>query len=226
LRTLGRTLSDRIFKTVPHNAYDEIAEVLGILRNGTLVFETEDVAGVLADSCVYDWYEDGKNVVQRYAETHPARPGTDEAYLLDAYRQARYGVLAVQSAVRDAGLYCYDVLNQEELFVMDRGFSQTLPNGRIALATRLVPLGNYWMTGGAALPIASADALNPIIEKAGSRLTGPPLAGHAPFPTLAIRACLNSGAAEHIVYSGTGSRPNLRPRLPSSLGSKRRPRLY
>jgi hypothetical protein len=59
LRTLGRTLSDRIFKTVPHNAYDEIAEVLGILRNGTLVFETEDVAGVLADSCVYDWYEDG-----------------------------------------------------------------------------------------------------------------------------------------------------------------------
>jgi hypothetical protein len=226
LRHLGRALNERILQTVPSRAFDEIGEALGVRRNGTLVFETEDVTSVLADSCLYDWYEDGKNVVQQYAEAHPAKPGTDEAYLLAAYCRAKYRLLATQSAVPDSGLYCFDALNREELFLMDQAFSHSLTTEATAvLATRTVPLGPYWMTGGAALPVVSSEELRSAIRQTEKPSTRDIDEGPAPFPTLIIRACLNAGTAEHIVYSGADSMLKERPRIPSPPGSKRRPRL-
>ena len=55
------------------------------------------------------------------------------------------------SAVPGAGFHCQDVLNGGELFLMDLAMSQNVPKGNAALATRTIPLGEYWMTGGAGL---------------------------------------------------------------------------
>jgi len=91
---------------------------------------------MMSDCCIYDWYEDGKNVVQRHAETHPAQPGTDEHYLLNAYLHAKY---RVGGAVRGArrGIDCRDILNNEDVFVMDLGLSRSAPAGG-APATRTI----------------------------------------------------------------------------------------
>ena len=55
------------------------------------------------------------------------------------------------SAVPGAGFHCQDVLNGGELFLMDLAMSQNVPKGNAALATGTMPLGEYWMTGGAGL---------------------------------------------------------------------------
>src|SRR5262245_16099817 len=78
-RALCVELNRNLVKTIPRQAYDEIGDALGIRRNGVLVSETEDMSSVLADCCLYDWYENGKNLVERYAEKHAAIPGTDES---------------------------------------------------------------------------------------------------------------------------------------------------
>src|SRR5438132_1447127 len=109
-----------------------------------MVFETEDVASVLADCCLFDWITDGKNLIDRYAELHPAIPGSDEALLLDAYRSAQYRLILPQKAVRGAGLECFDPIYDETLFIMDVAFSQTQNLGLFALATRVISLGDYW----------------------------------------------------------------------------------
>ena len=101
-------LNHRIIKTIPRQAYDEIGDALGIRSNGVLVFDSEDMTSVMMDCCLYDWYGNGKNLIQRYAETHPAAPGTDESYLLQACLQAKYRILVPQSAVPGAGLHCQD----------------------------------------------------------------------------------------------------------------------
>ena len=173
------------------------------------------------DCCLYDWFEDGKKLVQRYAEAHPANRGTDEAYLFTAYRQAVYRILTVQSRILDAGLYCYDVLNEEELFLMDLAFSRSLGHGITALATRTVPLGEYWMTGGAALPIASAYEGKFRFGKIDKRTLDSRDGVHS-LPPLIVRACLAAGASEHIRYEGSGPRARL-PRVPES---KRKHRWY
>jgi hypothetical protein len=64
LRAVSRQLSDRIARTIPARAFDAIGEALGMLRDGMLVLDSEDMSAVLADCCLYDWFEDGRNLVE------------------------------------------------------------------------------------------------------------------------------------------------------------------
>jgi hypothetical protein len=208
LRALGTDLNSRIVKTVPRQAFHDIGEAIGILRNGTLVFDTEDVSSVMMDCCLYEWFEHGKNLVQRYAETHPAKPGTDEEYLLEAYLQAKYRVIVSKSIVPGAGLLCRDVLNGESLFLMDLAMSQGVQGANIGLATRTIPLGEYWMTGGAGLPINSAEA---VVDAFMRIERGKQSASADSMALLIVRTCLAAGAGEHIRYETAGA-TSARPR--------------
>ena len=220
LRALSMDLSDRITKTIPRHAYDEIGDAIGILHNGVLVFDSTDMTSVMVDCCLYDWFENGKNLVQRYAETHPAKPGTDESYLLTAYIHAKYRILVVQSAMPDAGLHCHDVLNGDELFLMDLALSRSVPSGDAALVTRTIPLGDYWMTGGAGLPINSQKAVLHALSRIESGKDVSP-EGPGSFPLLIVRTCLAAGVADYVAYEnveGKSKRPRREPRWS---GSKR-----
>lgn len=223
MRALSLALNHRIIKTIPPQAYDEIGDALGIRHNGVLVFDNEDMTSVMMDCCLYDWYGNGKNLIQRYAETHPAAPGTDESYLLQACLQAKYRILVPQSAAPGAGLHCQDVLSGEKLFLMDLAMSQSIPSGKMAVATRTIPLGEYWMTGGAGLPISSKKSILDALQRIG---TGPyqPLEGPGAVALSIARACLAAGAADCITYESMeagSSKHRGQPRWP---GFKRRRR--
>lgn len=199
LRAASMKLSQRIFRTVPKQAYDDIGGALGFLRNGVLVFDSEDMTGVMADCCIFDWYEDGKTFIQRYAETHPAESGTDEHYLMDAYLHTKYRMLMVQHAVPGAGIDCHDLLNQEAVFLMDTGLSRTAPGGGV-LATRTIPLGPYSMTGGAGLPVTSGESLKNALKQIEKGAKLGEFQGSNSASLWIVRACLDAGAAEHIAY--------------------------
>ncbi|MCW5978417.1 MAG: hypothetical protein KIT09_10085 [Bryobacteraceae bacterium] len=223
LRAVNMALNQRIVRTIPPQAFDDIGEALGILHDGFLVFDSEDMTSVMMDCCLYDWFENGKNLIQRYAETHAAKVGTDERYLLQASLQAKYRILLVQSTVPGAGLYCQDVLNGGELFLMDLAFSQSFPGGNAALATRTIPLGEYSMTGGAALPINAKtkifDHLRRIEGAHYSWLEGP---GRTALSI--VRACLAAGAADYIVYDNSAVRSKKSRREPRWIPKRRRRR--
>lgn len=223
LRALSMALHHKIIKTIPRQAYDEIGDAIGIRHNGVLVFDSEDMTSVMMDCCLYDWFENGKNLIQRYVETHPAKPGTDESLLLQASLQAKYRILVVQSAVPGAGIYCQDALNGGELFLMDLALSQSVPSGKAALATRTLPLGEYWMTGGAGLPIHSGTDVQAALRQIQSGRREP-LESPAMIALSIVRACLTAGAADHVAYSGpqaASRKPRREPRWP---GFKRRRR--
>jgi len=218
LRALSTELNHRIIKTIPRQTFYDVGEAIGVLHRGVLEFDSEDMTSVLMDCCLYDWLEEGKNVVQRYSETHPAKPGTDERYLLDAYLQAKYRMLVVQSAVPGAGIHCRDLLHNEELFVMDVGLSQTAKNPGATLATRTIPLGEYWMTGGAGLPITSKTAAQEVLRRIKSRKLQL-VAARGSLPLLIVRTCLAAGAADHVTYEDAGMKtgqPYRRSRWPWS----------
>ncbi len=203
-------LNHRIIKTIPRRAFDDIGRALGILRKGVLVFETEDMSCVLMDCCLYDWFLNGKNVVQRYSEQYPMEPGTDDRFLLDAYLRAKYRVLMGLSAVSGAGLHCRDLLNNEEFFLMDIAFSRGVVEAGVALATRTLPLGDYWITTGTALPIDSDTARKMKIATPKWR------EGQRCVALSLVRTCLAAGAAEHIRY--------IEPRTIKSPGQVNEPR--
>ena len=200
LRKVLRTMNDeRIVPTIPSRAYDEIGKALGILRDGILHFDSEGVASVLADCCLYDWYHKGKNVIERYAAQHSATARPDERLLLDACCYAGYTVLRVESVLPGRGLYCRDMMANENLFVMDVSASQAL-EPRVLLATRIIPLDGYWITGGAALPVTSLRVIDELERSAGQ-----------PLSLAIVRACLNAGAGERIRYTNPPAPPRRDP---------------
>ena len=203
LRAAARELNERLLKTIPTRAYEEVGDAIGMRRKGILVFDTKEMADVLADCCLFDWYEDRKNLVQRYAETHPPKPETAEGFVLSAYLGAKYRILVTGEAVPDAGIYCRDARTGEELFLMDFGLARTLGNGGVGLATRTIPLGEYWMTGGTALPITSPDDVERAMKRVKVRDI-PGLEGPGGGVLFIVRACLAAGAAKHVVFEGTG----------------------
>ena len=220
LRALSADLNRRILETLPRRAFEDIGETLGIFRGGILMFDNAEMMSVMTDCCFFDWYENGKNLVQQFADAHPAVPGTDESYLLQAYLQAKYRILTAQSTVPGAGLYCEDVLNGGELFLMDIAFSQTL-RPKHAIATRTVPLGEFWVSCGAGLPIdRETDVVSAVLQiESGLRK---PIEQRAMKTLTIVRACLNAGAADHIAYERPPSAPKPRPREPRFVPRRRR----
>jgi hypothetical protein len=92
-----------------------------------------------------------------------------------------------------------DLLSGEELFIMDIGLSQ-IPH-QVAYATRTIPLGQFWMTGGAGLPTGS-EAIKIAID----RLTKQRLVEDGRFTdphkvaVVFVRTLLESGASQHVAY--------------------------
>lgn len=220
-RGMSTELNSRMVKTIPKHAYDEVGDAIGVRHNGVLVFDNEDMPGVLMDCCLHDWFENGANLVQRYAEAHPGKPGTDESFLLSAYTQAKYRILLTECSVPDAGVDCRDILNNEDLFLMDLALSRSLGSGAaargMALATRTLSLGDYSMTTGAFLPIHSRDAFKNLTHAEGMLLEGP-----GGIALSIVRACIAAGAADWVGYEPVGTRKS---RIEPRMRFKRRRRL-
>jgi len=208
-RALSMELNHKMVKTIPNRAFNEIGAALGVLRDGVLLLDNMDLGTVLMDCCLYDWFENGVNLVRRYATAHPARPGTDEERLLSAYLQAKYRILVTGTPVAGCGIHCRDILNEEDLFLMDIGLSGAVDDGVAAIATRTIQLGEFHITTGAGLPISSRDsmleALDGIETEQLSASDGP---GGVSF--LIARSCIRAGGAKRLRYQDVAA-PAARP---------------
>ena len=207
LRAASRALNEKLVNTIPHEAYEDIGTALGIMRNGVLVFDNEAESSVMADCCLFEWYENGENLVQRYAKAHHANLSVDERYLLDAFQRAEYRILSAQSVVRGAGLRFRDVLTEEDLFVMDTAMSHGEDARGAVLATRTIPLGEYWMTGGAGVPVQPSKEFCAALKRIKEN---PPELAEYGFGLLVVRAALDCGAADNIRYAGASAPPKKR----------------
>ena len=217
LRRLAMDLNQRMVRTIPREAICETGSRLGIMRRGVLVFRSVDETNILMDCCLYDWMRDGRNVVENYAASHPALPGTDEAELLQGFLQAKYRVLVPTLRSEGAGAYASDILAQaEEIFLMDIGLS--LGPLEVILASRTIPLGGFSMTAGAVLP-ASPEVLRRALDLAtrqGLVENGRFIDRHR-LTLLIVRALLADGASEHVAYETVFAPP--RSRAPAGLRS-------
>jgi hypothetical protein len=211
LRHVAVPLNNRLVETVAKDVLDEGGKKLGILKGNTLVLDTEDEIVVLMDYCIHDVRRRGQNAVERYLAESPPAPDSDDMVLLQAMRQARYALLAVEAIERGVGVHVRDLLRDEPLFLTDIGFSTTAQTGAV-MASRVMTVDGITMTTGAALP---AGVLSPAQRAAFldaiKASTGQVQVDNL-RPTEAsdlaagiIRHCLRMGAAERIRYEEPGS---------------------
>lgn len=224
LRELSRGLNQKIVKTIPRRTLFEVGKAIGIaIQGNSFFFECEDETSVLMDCCLYDWIEKGKSLVEKYAETN-LNPSPAEAELLHAYLQAKYRILISRSRVEGAGAEFVDLFSAEKIFIMDIAMSRT-PLG-MAYATRTIPLGQFWMTGGAALPADSDGIHKAILDLARHRSSssGEFIDPHTMALTF-VRTLLDAGSMERIAYESIKRKKRTHSRLTGKARTNHR-RLY
>src|SRR5665213_1035826 len=92
LRTVGRNLNNKLVTRLSKDVLDEGGRKLGILRDGTFVFDSEDETSVLMDYCLYDVRRQGRNTIEQYLIDSPPAPESDEMTCLRAMQRAIYSL--------------------------------------------------------------------------------------------------------------------------------------
>jgi len=227
LRQVGLELNNRLVETVSRSVIDEGGKKLGILKGDVLALDSEDEIAVLMDYCLHDVRRHAVNAVERYLAESPPAPESDEWILLQAMRQMRYSLFAVEATEPGVGVHVRDLLRDEPLFLVDVGFSRTASVGMVLAARVMAPEG-IGMTTGAALPVGVLSPAECGRFLAGLKATfkGMDFGNLSPeeaseLAATVIRTCLQQGAAERIEYvePGHGCRPG---RAPEALPSARR----
>ena len=92
---LGVQVNHKLVQTLSKEALEEGGKKLGILQNGTFVFDNEDQTSILMDYCIHNVWIDGTNAVHRYFEQSPPRDGSDEMVLLTSMLEGYYSLIEV-----------------------------------------------------------------------------------------------------------------------------------
>jgi len=207
-RQAGVRLNNKLVESLDGDTMKEGGRRLGILRKDILVFDTEDQASVLMDYCIYNMYTDGLNAVQRYLAESPPRRDSDEMLFLNAMLRAHYSIFQVIEVERGVGVVVEDLLRGGTSILIDINFASIAREG-MALATRVIPVEDFFMTGGAGLPVTNAE-LNKIARETKrifdpatdvTRLTPDQ---ESDLTALIIRTCLESGMGSRIAYEEPG----------------------
>ncbi len=215
LRTVSQDLSTRLVNRLSRDTLHEGGRRLGILRGGTLVFDTENETSVLMDYCLYDVRRKGRSAIEQYLIDSPPDPESDEMTCLRAMQHAIYSLFVVESVERGLGVIVRDLLSQEVLLVVDMGFGSTAQPG-LVFASRLLHHDGFSMTGGAALPVAvlPADQRGALMKKLSVATTPDDDGYFDPAPL--IHACLSRGCSSRVQYQDPSGQAK---RIPNDIRS-------
>lgn len=152
-RPLSKVLHERLLNLVGIATMKQRAKELGLFRQGTLIFGSEQESNVLADYCIH--FAEGPSApIARLMRSGAYGPGSDAWALLEAMQQAYYSAFIVDATDQRGMIRVRDVLTEVPLLVVDQGLSvSAVP--RLVFASNLVPIpgSDACMTTGAMLPM-------------------------------------------------------------------------
>lgn len=210
-------LSHKLVAALDKGAIDEGGRRLGLLEKGRLVLGSEDELMVVMDYCIHNVYRGGRNAVEAMlADSPPSSP--DELALLRALMEAYYSIFQVIEIEPGVGVGVKDLLRKDAIFLVDIGLGSTAKPG-YGLAGRVIPQPGFFMSGGALLPFDKRAAWRIDADmkrwlSAGTDFAHLDPVQEADVAAQIIRACLGSGASDHVRYASIdgSARPERSPR--------------
>jgi hypothetical protein len=206
LRQIGVPLCNSLVASLDESMLNEGARRIGILKNGTIVLDSEHVMSVLMDFCIHSIRVNGQTAVQRFMQALPPRAGSEEAAILRRMLTGHYAIVEVISLEKGVGLNVRDVLRDDIYFVADIGLS-TSARPKELIGTRLffVEEHGFHMTGGAALPV-TGTAISKINQELvrhfgfGTDFARIDVGQESELAEIVIRTCLATGMGSRIAY--------------------------
>jgi hypothetical protein len=158
-----RLVNEKILSAYLGEAIEYAGSSLGMLVGNTLSLQTEDESAVLMDHAIFNYRVAGRNIVERYGDAHGDELMALERKWLVGAEKSRHTLVLIGESIPGLGMTAHDVFWDEQLLIVDLNFSRCKVAG-LTLATRLIPIDDYYISSGAVLPIVSHHAFLEIGE--------------------------------------------------------------
>ena len=206
---VGLNLNNRLVRTIPRDSRGMRSHA-GISPHGTLVFDSEADLSVLMDYCLYYSGPDGGNLVTTYLDKSPPPEDSAEMVALQAMTHSYYSMFQVTDVERAVGVNVQDLLRAEPGFIVDINFGNSAQR-HLMLATRIIPMEGFLMSGGAALPVLPTAARHIFNELSRTKMRPETFdfkqitpRQEAELAALIIRSCRSTGMSTRIAYEDAG----------------------
>lgn len=161
-RQISRRHNATLLESLPKEAIFQQARRLGMYEGKTLVLDDWNDLALAVDLAIHTAPPDRSRAIDRYAASARPAPGSEDAMVLQAMREARFAILLIRERHPSAGVFVTDLFRKTDLWLMDEGTEMSMPDGS-TLATRYYTIGSFVMTAGVCLPI-DHEALEWAIE--------------------------------------------------------------
>ncbi|MGD1037789.1 MAG: hypothetical protein ABR878_11465 [Roseiarcus sp.] len=200
LREIGKRHHDNVLGFLAKDAILDHARRLGLAVGKTLVLDSMAELTLAIDLAIHTAPPGRSRAIDRYANSARLAPGTEEAVMLEAMRDARFAILLAQSRHSSAGLIVTDLFREIDLWLVDEGLEISLPDGA-AFATRYFAPGPFVMTAGVGVPIGR-EALTRAIESAPQLMRKPHVDAiqDRRFAEAVYRGAIEDGMTEKVQY--------------------------
>jgi hypothetical protein len=152
LRAVSIDLHSEILNSLSADAVLRCARRLGVAQGRTLILEEMDDLHFAFDLAIYTAEAGRSRAIDRYARSAQLTPGSDEALVLAAMREAHFCILAIKRHHETAGMIATDLIRGTEHWLVDIGLESSIPDGYL-MATRLFTPDRFAMTAGVDVPI-------------------------------------------------------------------------
>jgi hypothetical protein len=187
-------------KFLSHAAILEQAKRLGLTVGRMLVPESEEEMTLAFDLALYTAKDGRSRALDRYARAVRLAPGSDEARMLDAMRDARFSIWRIERRHDTVGVIVTDVLREAEAWLVDEKLETSAPEG-MALAGRLCAPEGFEMSCGVVVPV-DRDLIEEVaLDTPAWRRDDPDGVAQDPRFAIAIyRAAIDSGIMASVAY--------------------------
>ncbi|MHC4678114.1 MAG: YecA family protein [Planctomycetota bacterium] len=199
-------------KYISKRTLDVCGKKLGVLQGNTFVLDDMDQIGAVMDYCIYDYREAGSNAVERYIADSRLDPDSDESIVVKAMSESFYTLVQVAEVVPGVGARARDLMNNREYLLIDMGLGKTATEN-VVIATRILPLEDFVITSGAALPVdteALVEILDFALEHYGTedgKHIELDINQRADLTAAIIRTCLHQESSYELEYQDVEAEP-------------------
>jgi hypothetical protein len=149
-----------IIEKIPKENLSYAGKMLGMMHNGTLMFEDEFDSSVLMDYCIYEKNSRGKRFIDEFYDSDIKLKSNLED-LLEGKVDSTISLYEVKSVNPETSVILLtDLLTERasEIAFMDLGLSQTAKIGMVFF-TRIIPIGDSYMSSGVSFAFAGKTQL-------------------------------------------------------------------
>ena len=198
LRQISKEQHQAVLDVVGLNIVLNWAKRLGLAQGRTLLLESELELVLAEDLAIYLSRPGRSHPLDRYARAARLAPGSDQAILLEAMRQAQFSLWRVERWHETTGLILRDLLRGGEAWLLDETLAKTAPPG-LEFAARLLQPEASAMTARIIVPLVpglmeQVFARTPVLQ----RVPAEALAWEPQFAIGIYQAAVATGAIDAV----------------------------